>query len=139
MNIHTLLICAITLSLATGCASQSKNDKQESVQTPASVATASKLGEEGKIIGTPAPGSKFSKLHLGMTLAEVEKLIGSHDRIHSHQTGKAWIPFYFGKDAYRIGLFYKGEGQLTFSGSLYGNLQGKLIGITVDSLEVGGK
>ena len=34
---------------------------------------------DGEIIGTPAAGSKFSKLRIGMTMREVNGLIGAPD------------------------------------------------------------
>ena len=70
---------------------------------------------EGEIVGTPAPGSKFDKLQIGMTLEQVEKLIGQPNDKDSRITGKQYQPFYFGGDTQRTEAFYKGEGQLTFS------------------------
>jgi hypothetical protein len=107
-------------------------------KTSVSEATAEEA-PEGEIVGKPAPGSKFSRLRLGLTHQEVEALIGKADDVDSHQTGKSWIPFYYGKDAFHIVTYYKGEGRLTFSGSLFGNIQGTLITITVDTAEDGRK
>jgi hypothetical protein len=70
---------------------------------------------KGEIVGTPAPGSKFDKLQIGMKLEQVEKLIGQPNDTDSRITGKQYQPFYFGGDTQRTEAFYKGEGQLTFS------------------------
>ncbi|MFT4047511.1 MAG: hypothetical protein QM661_12565 [Solimonas sp.] len=130
-TLRTMLLGAALL--AAGCASQSTHP------APTASNEASPIPEvaDWRVIGTPAPGSKFAKLRPGLSHADVESLIGPPNRVASHQTGKAWIPFYYGKDAYRLETYYKGEGMLTFSGSVYGNTQGKLIGVTVNTAESG--
>jgi hypothetical protein len=70
---------------------------------------------KGEIVGSPALGSKFDKLKIGMTLKQVENLIGEPNNTDSRITGKQYQPFYFGGDTQRTEAFYKGEGQLTFS------------------------
>lgn len=87
---------------------------------------------------TPAPGSKFSKLQVGMHSREVMDLIGSPTDQKSYQTGKAWIPFHFGGDNYRTEYHYKGEGTLTFSaGGLNDMGSEKLIKINPNPQESG--
>ena len=71
----------------------------------------SKIG----VIGTPAPGSKFAKLKLGMTMKEVIAKIGSPDKQWHRPTGKAHIPFYYGDDRWVVECSYKKEGRLTFN------------------------
>jgi hypothetical protein len=90
---------------------------------------------DGEVIGTAAPGSRFSKLLIGMQMAEVQDILGSApDRWHSYESGKRWIPFYFGNDARRMQALYKGEGCLTFTGgNVWGGGAGDLIGIQHDS------
>lgn len=68
------------------------------------------------LIGTPAPGSKFSKIKLGMTMEEVFAKIGSPTAQWHRPTGKAHIPFYFGDDRWVWECSYKKEGRLTFNG-----------------------
>ena len=89
---------------------------------------------EGQIFGTPAVDSKFSKLLIGMQTPEVQDMMGrAPDRSHSYESGKRWIPFYFGNDARRLQALYKGEGCLTFTnGNIWGGSGGDLIQITVD-------
>ena len=64
----------------------------------------------------------------------VWSLIGAPDDIFRHETGKRWIPFYFGNDAQRMQAWYKGEGCLTYTGgNVFGGGGNELITITVDS------
>ena len=89
------------------------------------------------VVGTPAPGSKFSKIQIGMHSREVMDLIGPPNDQKGYQTGKAFIPFHFGGDNYRMEYHYKGEGTLTFSGGGIGDTSLKLIRINVDPSESG--
>ena len=89
------------------------------------------------VVGTPAPGSKFSKIQVGMHSREVTDLIGQPNDQKGYQTGKAFIPFHFGGDNYRMEYHYKGEGTLTFSGGGIGDTSLKLIRINVDPSESG--
>jgi len=92
---------------------------------------------DGEMVGTPAPGSKFARVQIGMHLRQVEDLIGRADDTDSHITGKQFIPFYFGGDMHRLEAFYKGEGVLTFSPEHLGGDANRLIKITVDPSETG--
>lgn len=74
---------------------------------------------EGEITGKPAPNGKFAKLKIGMTLKEVTDLIGQPNDQGAYMTGKAWIPFYFGRDQHRYEQVYQNSGRLVFAaGSL---------------------
>jgi hypothetical protein len=76
----------------------------------------------GEVTGVIAPGSKFSKLEIGMNASEVQAIFGrTPDRSHTYESGKRWIPFYYGNDARRMQVLYKGEGCLIFTG---GNIWG---------------
>ncbi|MGL4316205.1 MAG: hypothetical protein ACRCTL_06285 [Pseudomonas sp.] len=58
----------------------------------------------------------FSSVVVGMSMDEVNALIGAPSATYTHQTGKAWIPFNFkGKDVARVVNLYKGQGRITFS------------------------
>ncbi|MDQ2927364.1 MAG: hypothetical protein M3R22_04230 [Pseudomonadota bacterium] len=86
---------------------------------------------DGEVIGSVAAGSKFSKLQIGMQMNEVLSRIGGPDGTSSHETGKRWIPFYFGGDARRVEVLYKGEGCLTYTGgNAWGGGDNQLIRIT---------
>jgi hypothetical protein len=91
-------------------------------------------GFEGEVIGVVVSGGKFSKLQIGMLMPEVLALVGGPDGMISHETGKRWIPFYFGTDARRIEVLYKGEGCLTYTGgNPWGGGDNMLIRITATS------
>lgn len=67
-----------------------------------------------------------------MTLAEVNKMIKAPDDMSRYETGKRWIPFYFGSDAQRLETYYEGEGCLTYTGgNVFGGGDNRLIKITV--------
>jgi len=87
----------------------------------------------GEIIGTPAADSKFAKLLIGMETTEVQKIVGRFpDELHTYESGKRWIPFYFGSDARRMQVLYKGEGCLVFTGGGVFSSGGDLIQIQAD-------
>jgi hypothetical protein len=137
----TIAVLAASAALIAGCASkQAANQNAPATattkmqpSTPGARVVKSKNGEfEGEIIGTPASKSKFAKLQIGMTMSEVSKLIGAPDDMTRHETGKRWIPFYYGNDAQRLQVFYKGEGCLTYTGgNAFGGGENELIRITV--------
>jgi hypothetical protein len=117
-------VFAVLLASATG-AVMADGDAQPSSTTASGAAAA------------PASGSKFSKLLVGMHGKEVMDLIGAPSDQKSYQTGKAFIPFHFGGDNFRIEQHYKGEGILTFSGGGIGDSSMKLIRIAADPSESG--
>ena len=141
MKVHKKTAVSCLVMMLAGCASMQQGSSQQQpaptpVATnpqPAVAATQSHATEaDGAIVGTPAKNSKFAKLKIGMGKKEVEDLIGPANDMKSYATGKAWIPFYFGKDAYRFETFYKKEGSLTFEGGGITGTSGKLIRVTVD-------
>jgi hypothetical protein len=130
-----------------GCATVSLDEppKASSASRPAaSTASTPGTGErriamskdgsfEGEIVGIAAPGSRFAQLQIGMEALPVQRLIGIPDAMHAHETGKRWIPLYFGTDARRMITYYKGEGCLTFTGGRDWGAGGQeLIRIEVD-------
>lgn len=125
--------------LVSGCASTSPTGGETSGSTPAGATNSdAKVVKSidgtytGEIVGTVAPDSKFAKLKIGMTMAEVHELIKAPDDMIRHETGKRWIPFYFGNDAQRIQTYYAGEGCLTYTGgNVFGGGGNQLIRITV--------
>jgi hypothetical protein len=160
MPLNHRLIPIIALVLFVGCASQQQartntsstsgttasdpslktQSQPQSFEAPApgTRKVASKDGTfEGEIVGTPSPTSKFTSLQIGMSQRQVEDLIGTPSDIKTYVTGKAWIPFYFGKDSYRLETFYKNEGRLTFEGGGVTGTSGRLIRVTVDTTEDG--
>lgn len=88
---------------------------------------------DGELVGVAAANSKFAKLLIGMELNEVTKMIGGGDSQYRHETGKRWIPFYFGNDVQRIVVTYNNEGCLAFTGgNQFGAGGNELIRITAD-------
>ena len=95
---------------------------------------------EGEISGVPVPGSAFTKLQIGMGINQVIALVGTPTDQGSYMTGKAWIPFYFGSDKYRIEYVYKNQGRLIFAsgpGFFVNFSNGNLIWIIHNSSEPG--
>ena len=90
---------------------------------------------EGEVIGTARPGSQLAKLSIGMHMNEVQDVMGrAPDRFHTYESGKRWIPFYFGNDARRMQALYNGEGCLIFTeGNIWGGAGGDLIQIQHDA------
>lgn len=85
----------------------------------------------------PPPGSKLAKVAVGMNDVDVRKILGEPDSSNAYQTGKAWIPFYFGPDAARSDWVYKGQGRVVFSRNRYsGGL--KVIRVLYNPAEGGG-
>jgi len=122
---YLALIILATSTLAACGSNKTKSNDAQSTAKPAAAAP------EGTIIGTPAPGSKFAKLKLGMPLTQVVGLIGQPSDQSKHPTGKSAIPFYFGPDRWVLEYFYKGEGRLTLN---YGEEQ-LLTGIEVNKAQ----
>lgn len=89
------------------------------------------LGDwEGEITGKPAPGSRFTRLQIGMPMKQVTDVVGQPSDQGAYVTGKAWIPFYFGSDRHRYEMVYKGQGRLIFAGGSMGDYSsGNLIWI----------
>src|SRR5215472_15893845 len=92
-------------ALAAGCAARS--DSSSAPPPPAAQA-----------IPTSSP---LAKIKIGMTAQEVSNILGMPTNQVSYASGKAWIPIYFGDDAWRTEWSYKGIGRVVFSG---GNVYG---------------
>jgi hypothetical protein len=133
-----LIISGVCLILLSGCATSRKPAPSGAHTDIRMVKSADGL-IKGEIIGTPAPGSKFDKLQIGMTLEQVKKLIGQPNDTDSRITGKQYQPFYFGGDTLRTEVFYKGEGQLTFSNKHPDSAADTLIKIMVNPNATGNR
>lgn len=133
MKTTRLILAGLACIAVAGCAGQ-KTANDQSASTPGARIVKSKDGTfDGEIIGTPAPDGKFAKLQIGMVMSEISGLIGAPDNLTQRETGKRWIPFYFGPDVKRIEVLYKGEGCLTYTGgNQFGAGGNKLIRISVD-------
>jgi hypothetical protein len=117
---HAVLV-ALAAALVTACAvPPPKEQPPEGVPAakPAPVKAAPKERKEPPSegeAGKAAAESMFAKLKIGMTLRQVESLIGAPTRQWRHATEKARIAYYFGPDRWVIQYAYKGEGVLTFN------------------------
>lgn len=138
MNRKAWLLIAICLTFLSGCVSSHKPETskpalhtQPVAKPPVRSVTSADGLVKGEIVGIPAPASKFSQLQIGMTLEQVEHLIGMPDKSDSRITGKQYQPFYFGGDTQRTEAYYKGEGHLTFSNTRPDSAPDTLIRITV--------
>ena len=139
------LIPAVCLIFMFGCASQQKAETIKGAPPPPAANTGVRAVKSadglinGEIVGTPVPGSKFAQLQIGMSLKQVESLIGQPNDTDSRITGKQYQPFYFGGDTQRTEAFYKGEGQLTFSNIEPDSTADRLIRIMVDPNATGNR
>ena len=69
-------------------------------------------------VGTPPPpNSPLAKIEMGMSPREVEGTLGPPNDENAYMTGKAFIPFFYGRDRWRRAYFYKGLGRVVFGGS----------------------
>ena len=72
-------------------------------------------GWHGEILGKPAPGSAFNQLQIGMSVAEVTRIVGRPSAQGAYLTGQAFNPFSFGgAGKSRFELVYKNKGRLIF-------------------------
>lgn len=139
---HVPLFALVLAGLLAGCAGSGARREAPgaSAAQPAATAAAnsrivkSRDGSfEGEVVGTAAPGSGFAKVQIGMELNEVTRMLGNPARTSSHETGKRWIPYYFGNDVRRSVLHYPGEGCLSFTaGNQFGAGGNELVVITAD-------
>ena len=135
----------VAIFLLTGCQTAQKSGGTASpapsakAETPKDTQTVKGINDwEGEITGKPAPGSRFTKLQIGMSMKQVTDLIGQPTDQGAYMTGKAWIPFYYGSDRYRHEMVYKGQGRLIFAGGSAGDYSsGHLISIIHNAQESG--
>jgi hypothetical protein len=95
-------------------------------------------GWTGEILGKVAPGSRFSRLQIGMPVAEVVRLLGSPSDQGAYITGQAFNPFWYGSGKSRYEMVYKNQGRLIFdSPSAYSGSSPSLVWIINSSKERG--
>jgi outer membrane protein assembly factor BamE (lipoprotein component of BamABCDE complex) len=115
------------IGVLTACATSSN---KPNAPTPSS-------NQEQQIIGKIPPDSPFSKLKIGMPLKQVHDLIGEPTDTENYQTGKMFIPFYFGDDTMRWEDIYKGQGRITYTGAGIGGVNFHVYQIKYDPTEDG--
>lgn len=136
-------ILASVVALLTACNATAPKNSSEAASSDAttngttSTRTVKSMdgSYEGEVVGTAAAGSKFEQLKIGMSMGNVQDIMGrAPDRSHTYESGKRWIPFYFGNDARRMQVLFRGEGCLIFTdGNVWGGAGGDLIQIHVDT------
>lgn len=106
MNMHKLLsVAIITTALLTTTSCQSPMyELQQGSQ---------------EVFPRKTVKANFTKIKKGMGEAQVRKLLGYPTGSKFYQTGKAWIPFYFGPDTSRVEYSYEGVGYVTLSRNAY--------------------
>jgi outer membrane protein assembly factor BamE (lipoprotein component of BamABCDE complex) len=104
MKNYKILTILVSLMFLAGCASTNKNPDASSALPESSI--------EGKI---PA-NVPFAKIKIGMGQGQVHSILGQPTDSKIYQTGKMWIPFYFGSDTHRTEELYKGIGRITYTG-----------------------
>jgi hypothetical protein len=146
LNKSTLLVASATVWLAACGATAPKADsaaapapaKPAVAVAPAQATPPSGVqGQGGKAetAGNPVGTGKFAALKAGMQMSEVQNIMDrAPDRSHTYESGKRWIPFYFGNDARRMQALFRGEGCLIFTdGNVWGGAGGELVEIQSDA------
>lgn len=99
-----LIACVLSIALA-ACARRA-----------AAPADGGQPAARGEADATPPPAdSPLAKVQTGMSERQVEEILGPPTEQNAYVTGKAFVPFYFGPDAARVGYFYKGVGRVIFA------------------------
>ncbi len=104
MKNYKILTIFSVLLLLVGCAST--NNSSDASSAP----------PESRIIGDVPADSPFAQIQIGMSQGQVHSILGQPTDSKVYQTGKMWIPFYFGSDTYRTEELYKGLGRITYTG-----------------------
>lgn len=125
MKNYKSLTTLVALMLLTGCASTNKNPDVSSALP------------ESRIEGNIPAHSPFAKIKIGMGQGQVHSILGQPTDSKTYQTGKMWIPFYFGNDTMRTEELYKGLGRITYTGIGIGGVNLTVFKATYDPTEVG--
>jgi hypothetical protein len=122
-------ISILALALA-ACASNQPSNNTGSTAAPAAAPAAKPAAA---VAPQQVMTGRFAALKIGMTMSEVTALIKAPDDMARHESGKRWIPFYFGSDIQKIRTYYSGDGCLIFSGgNQFGGGAGDLLEIIPD-------
>ena len=126
-QVVTALAFGVALSFA-GCASKSEPAKTAAPKAPAAAPRAAASGN-----------NILSKVSVGMTKAQVKEAIGAPSDENSYESGKRWIPFYYGNDVRRSTWYYKGQGRIVFAeGNVFGGgSSGEVVNVEIDATESG--
>ena len=125
MKNYKIFTNLVTLMILTGCASTNKNPDSSSALP------------ESRIEGNIPTNAPFAKIKIGMSQGQVHSILGQPTDSKVYQTGKMWIPFYFGSDTHRTEELYKGVGQITYTGMGIGGVNLTVFKATYDPSEDG--
>ncbi len=118
-KIFALLFTSFIAISIQGCSSNpSHSESSESISV-------------GDVENNPPADSVLIKIRKGMTSDTVISILGAPSDVNSYQTGKRWMPFYYGPDTSRTDFIYSGLGRIVFSNSRYSG-GSKVIRITYD-------
>jgi outer membrane protein assembly factor BamE (lipoprotein component of BamABCDE complex) len=84
------------------------------------------------------PESPLAKIRIGMSSTEVQSILGTPTSQANYESGKRWIPWYFGSDVRRTEWAYKGLGRVLFTGgNQWGAGAGEVQRVDYDPSETG--
>jgi outer membrane protein assembly factor BamE (lipoprotein component of BamABCDE complex) len=84
------------------------------------------------------PDSPLAKVKVGMTPQQVSDILGAASSQSSYESGKRWIPYYYGDDVRRTEWAYKGLGRVIFTGgNVFGGGGGAVERVDYDPSETG--
>ena len=134
MLITRLCILSVIVILSACASAPSQTSEQLGTESKPQIVKSRDGSFEGEVIGAARSGSKFASLQIGMYMDEVQAILDrAPDRSHTYESGKRWIPFYYGNDARRMQVLFKEEGCLIFTdGNVFGGAGGELIQIQHD-------
>lgn len=135
-----ILAVACAMAVLTSAALPADAAKKSSDEPPSREVVGRK-GVEGEIVGEEIPGSPFKKLEIGMSMKQIEDILGDKATADAdcgqYMTGKSFIPFHFGGDKVRTECAMKGLGRLVFTNQSDFEGQKVLIKIEYDASEDG--
>ena len=68
-------------------------------------------------VKAPPSDSPLAKIEKGMGQKQVTDILGQPNDTGWYRTGKAWIPYYYGRDTARTIYYYKALGRVVFGGN----------------------
>jgi len=107
-RVVSLISFSLLIALV-GCASGGGGSSEGSSAAKSGSAAATK---PPKGVAPPA-GSKLAKVSVGMKPEQVKEILGDPATQITYNTGKMWIPFYFGPTL-QTDWKYKGQGRVVF-------------------------
>jgi len=123
---HRLIVLTVTCLMVVtmaGCSSKSAPAPEQQSKRPSQ----------------PIPAdSPLAKVQTGMTTVQVQSILGAPTNQVSYESGKRWIPWYYGSDVRRTEWSYKGLGRVVFTGgNQWGGGAGNVERVEYDPTETG--